>query len=80
MDFDFNKITSERAKKKERLGKGVSENNEEKGFPNKCKKCGHEESDVADLGISWSDESSRFLFRCKKCGYVERFAEGPSNG
>jgi DNA-directed RNA polymerase subunit M/transcription elongation factor TFIIS len=78
-DFDFNRITSEKPKKKEHHGKGVFEHREEKGFPHRCKKCGYEEADVADLGISYSDESAKFLFRCKKCGYVERYAEGSSN-
>ena len=49
------------------------------GFPNTCKKCGHEGADVADLGAAYSDEANIYLFKCKKCGFTERQADGSSN-
>lgn len=54
--------------------------NENAGFPHKCKKCEHDFSEVIDLGVSYSDEAGLFLFKCKKCGHVERDAFGSGNG
>ncbi len=76
------KISStEKIKKPKEKGTGIFEKKEfeEKGFPHTCKKCGHEYSDVVDLGVSYSDEANIHLFKCKKCGYVERDAYGSSN-
>ena len=76
------KISStEKIKKPEKKGKGVfnKEKFVEKGFPHSCKECGHEYSDVVDLGASYSDESNIYLFKCKKCKHVERDAYGSSN-
>ncbi len=53
-----------------------TEEPEEKGFPNTCKKCGYGYADVIDLGASWTDEANVYLFKCKKCGYVTRDAYG----
>jgi DNA-directed RNA polymerase subunit M/transcription elongation factor TFIIS len=69
----------EKAKKKIEEGKGVFQQEETKGFPHLCDKCGCEESDVTDLGSAYSDESAIYLFKCKKCGYVYRQADGSSN-
>jgi len=70
---------AEKTKKIEK-GEGVFENKEEKeGFPHRCKKCGHEQSDIHDLGAPYSDETNIYLFRCKKCGHVERQADGTGN-
>lgn len=67
--------------KEDKIAKGVLENKEDtEGFPNVCKKCGHTQSNVHDLGSPYSDESNVYLFKCKKCGYVERQADGSGNG
>ncbi len=72
--------TSEKIQKIVERGKGVAKKeNNEKGFPHKCKKCGHEFADVIDLGVFYSDEASIYLFKCKKCNNTERDAYGSSN-
>jgi len=61
-------------------GKGIAEDKGGKeGFPHVCKKCGHTQCDIHDLGAPYSDESNIYLFKCKKCGYVERQADGSGN-
>lgn len=63
----------------EKIGGGVVRPDTKGGFPNVCKKCGHEGADVTDLGSPYSDESPIYLYRCKKCGFVERHSEGTGN-
>ena len=66
--------------KKTQKGDGIFEQEENKeGFPHTCKKCGHSESEVHDLGAQYSDESNIYLFKCMKCGFVERQADGSGN-
>lgn len=72
---------SEKIKKIEK-GEGIlnlEQDDMDKGFPHKCKKCNNDFADVVDLGISYSDEAGVFLFKCKKCGNVERDAFGTGN-
>lgn len=49
------------------------------GFPHICKKCGHNECLIEDVGVSVSDEAGIYLFKCLKCNYVERQADGSCN-
>ena len=49
------------------------------GFPHLCKKCGHNFSEVRDLGCFYGDEAGVYLFKCKKCGYTERQSDGTGN-
>ncbi len=72
--------SSEKIEKPVQKGKGIfKEETSGKGFPHKCKKCGHDFADVVDLGVFYSDESSVHLFTCKKCKNTERDAYGSSN-
>lgn len=66
-------------KKKKFLGIAVEIPSESKGFPHVCKKCGHEECDLTDLGPQLSDEASIYLYKCRKCGHVERQSDGTGN-
>jgi len=70
---------SQKAKKKEKIGKGVYKEPESIGFPHTCKKCGYDKCDISDLGVFYGDESNIYLYKCKKCGYVERQADGTGN-
>ncbi|MEA3329650.1 MAG: hypothetical protein U9Q06_02800 [Nanoarchaeota archaeon] len=73
--------SSEKLKHPRKKGRGIIYKKEsEDGFPHKCKKCGHEFSEVTDLGASYGDEASVYLFKCKKCKHTERDAYGASNG
>jgi DNA-directed RNA polymerase subunit M/transcription elongation factor TFIIS len=61
------------------VGKGISSGkNEFATFPHKCKKCGHDKSEVIDLGIWYSDESGTLLYLCGKCGFVEKEVQSNS--
>jgi len=72
---------NETLKKPIEKGEGIAEEKKElKGFPDTCKKCGHEFADVTDLGVFYSDEASIHLYKCKKCGNVKRESYGSSNG
>lgn len=72
---------SEKQAKVAEVGKGVAKDSdfETEGFPHKCKKCGHENADVVDLGAPYSDEANIYLFRCKKCKHIERQHDGTGN-
>ena len=70
----------EKIKSPIKRGKGIlKQEDDAKGFPHKCKKCGHDNADVEDLGASYSDEASIHLFKCKKCGHVDRQSYGASS-
>jgi len=70
---------SQKGERKEKIGTGIYKETKEPGFPHTCKKCGHEECDISDLGVFYGDESNIYLYKCQKCGYVERQADGNSN-
>ena len=72
-------IISEKVEMKEELGDGVASEINSSGFPHTCKKCGHEECEVRDLGAKVSDESNIILYKCNKCSYTDRQADGSSN-
>ena len=79
IDSSFNLEFSQELKMVEK-GEGViNEEEETLGFPHTCKKCGHEECDVTDLGAFYGDESNIYLYKCRKCKYTERQADGSGN-
>lgn len=72
--------STEKIRKSKKRGKGIAKKERtRKGFPHECKKCGHQYSEVTDLGAPYSDEANVYLFKCNKCGYVEREAYGTGN-
>jgi len=75
LNLEFSEISAE----KEKLGEKVSPEYEPPGFPHICKKCGHGESIVTDLGCQISDESNIYTYKCKKCSHLERQADGSGN-
>ena len=69
----------DKGSKKIEIGEGVLRRIETPGFPHDCKKCGHDQCDVVDLGAQYADESNIYLYTCKKCGHVDRQADGTGN-
>ncbi|MEI6732270.1 MAG: hypothetical protein WCK90_06355 [archaeon] len=72
-------IISDKSNKIELTGRKVFRDKKTKGWPHLCKKCGHGECDITDLGAPYSDESNIYLYKCKKCKFVQRQADGTSN-
>jgi DNA-directed RNA polymerase subunit M/transcription elongation factor TFIIS len=73
-------ISSETQKLPEQKGQGILiEEKITTGFPHICKKCGHNECLIKDVGVSVSDEAGIYLFKCLKCSYIERQADGSCN-
>lgn len=71
--------TTEKMPKKIEKGKGaVEDKNELATFPHKCKKCGHEQAQVIEMGVWYSDEAGVVRFKCGKCGYTEQSADSNS--
>ena len=69
--------TSEEIKQKENLSRGSVEEIKTNGsYENICKKCGHNECEIQDLGLQSGGESNVYIFKCKKCGAVERHKDG----
>jgi len=78
----YHVITSEKIKKKEEVGKGISKEKDEdggEGFPHKCKKCGYGECTIFQIGAPYADESDIYLYKCRKCKFIERQADGTGN-
>lgn len=64
---------------REEKGEGVYEDIKPLALKHKCKKCGHEESDVVDYGVQVGDESNIIVYFCRKCKYAERESYGTGN-
>ncbi len=68
--------SSENIPKKEKVGKGVSEDkNVFATYKHECSKCGHVGAEINDLGVQYSDEDNLFLAKCGKCGHSERIGD-----
>jgi len=68
--------SSENIPKKEKVGKGVSEDkNVFATYKHECEKCGYDKAQVLDLGVSYSDEDNLMFLKCGKCGHSERVGE-----
>ncbi len=70
---------SSRELNKKRLAEvGVNTEGTSEGVEFLCKKCGHKEADLFDLGERLNSESNLYLYKCRKCGTSAR--ESDSGG
>jgi DNA-directed RNA polymerase subunit M/transcription elongation factor TFIIS len=67
--------TTEKVTKKEKVGNGAVNQNDNIGYDFKCPKCGNNKCKVIDLGIMYGDEDWIYLLRCTNCDYGERIGE-----
>jgi len=65
--------TEENSIKPSLKGEGfVEDKNELATFPNTCKKCGHDQAQVIELGVWFGDEAGVVRYKCGKCGYTSQ--------
>lgn len=77
--IDKELISNEKFQKKGKVGEGTpSEENIYANYPHKCKKCGHNKSQVIDMGVKYSDEDTLIFLKCGKCGFSERIGRKTS--
>ncbi|NCO18212.1 hypothetical protein COT60_03790 [Candidatus Pacearchaeota archaeon CG09_land_8_20_14_0_10_30_9] len=72
-------ISNEKIYKKIEKGAGIAnEENVYATYENICGKCGHNKSQIIDLGIKYSDEDNLIFLKCGKCGFSERIGRKTS--
>jgi len=75
------KNTTSKEKFSEKIKKGPGVANEENiyaSYEHICPKCGHNKSQVIDLGIKYSDEDNLIFLKCGRCGFSERIGRKTS--